>query len=274
MRLFSNIRSIVLDAIAFARNLCRSRSALAAENLFLRKQLRFLSSVSRRLGARITPHGSRWRLSRGYSTGKEALIVVKPDTLVLWHRKGFRLFWRWKSRPKGRPTLPEELKKLIAEMAVANITWGEERIAHELLVKLGIRVSPRTVRKYIPIRDDGSPDRRNASHRWATFVRNHAKAVVAADFFNVVTVSFRVLYVFVIMEIGTRKMLHFNVTAHPTAEWTLQQFREAIGCEHAYRFVIVDRDDKFSADLRRSVRGMGVRPLRTPRRAPQANAYL
>ena len=164
-------------------------------------------------------------------------------------------------------------EKLIAEMAVANITWGEERIAHELLVKLGVRVSPRTVRKYIPIRDDSSPDRRNASHRWATFVRNHAKAVVAADFFNVVTVSFRVLYVFVIMEIGTRKMLHFNVTAHPTAEWTLQQFREAIGCEHDYRFVIVDRDDKFSADLRRSVRGMGVRPLRTPRRAPQANAY-
>ncbi len=97
--------------------------------------------------------------------------------------------------------------------------------------------------------------------------------VVAVDFFNVVTVSFRVLYVFVIMEIGTCKMLHFNVTAHPTAEWTLQQFREAIGCEHDYRFVIADRDDKFSADIRRSVRGMGVRPLRTPRRAPQANAY-
>ena len=97
--------------------------------------------------------------------------------------------------------------------------------------------------------------------------------VVAVDFFNVVTVSFRVLYVFVIMEIGTCKMLHFNVTAHPTAEWTLQQFREAIGCEHDYRFVIANCDDKFSADIRRSVRGMGVRPLRTPRRAPQANAY-
>ena len=273
MRLFPNIRSVVLDAIAFARNLCRSRSALAAENLFLRKQLTFF--VERKQAPRRTDNAT-WltmaTLTRLFDW-KQALIVVKLDTLVLWHRKGFRLFWRWKSRPKGRPTLPEELKKLIAEMAVANITWGEERIAHELLVKLGVRVSPRTVRKYIPIRDDGSPGRRNASHRWATFVRNHAKAVVAADFFNVVTVSFRVLYVFVIMEIGTRKMLHFNVTAHPTAEWTLQQFREAIGCEHDYRFVIVDRDDKFSADLRRSVRGMGVRPLRTLRRAPQANAY-
>ena len=153
-----------------------------------------LSSVSRRLCARITPHGSRWRLSRGYSTGRKPLSWSSPiRSFCLWHRKGFRLLWRWKSRPKGRPTLPEELKKLIAEMAVANITWGEERIAHELLVKLGVRVSPRTVRKYIPIRDDGSPDRRNASHRWATFVGNHAKAVVAADFFNVVTVSFRVV---------------------------------------------------------------------------------
>ena len=257
----------------WTKTLCRSRSALAAENLFLRKQLTFF--VERKQAPRRTNNATRLTmatLTRLFDW-KEALVVVKPDTLVLWHRKGFRLFWRWKSRPKGRPTLPEELKKLIAEMAVANITWGEERIAHELLVKLGVRVSPRTVRKYIPIRDDGSPDRRNASHRWATFVRNHAKAVVAADLFNVVTVSFRVLYVFVIMEIGTRKMLHFNVTAHPTAEWTLQQFREAIGCEHDYRFVIVDRDNKFSADLRRSVRGMGVRPLRTPRRAPQANAY-
>ena len=186
MRLFSNIRSIVLDAIAFARNLCRSRSALAAENLFLRKQLTFF--VERKQAPRRTNNATRLTmatLTRLFDW-KEALVVVKPDTLVLWHRKGFRLFWRWKSRPKGRPTLPEELKKLIAEMAVANITWGEERIAHELLVKLGVRVSPRTVRKYIPIRDDGSPDRRNAPHRWATFVRNHAKVVVAADLFNVV----------------------------------------------------------------------------------------
>ena len=136
MRLFSNIRSIVLDAIAFARNLCRSRSALAAENLFLRKQLTFF--VERKQAPRRTNNATR--LTRATLTRlfdwKEALVVVKPDTLVLWHRKGFRLFWRWKSRPKGRPTLPEELKKLIAEMAVANITWGEERIAHELLVKL------------------------------------------------------------------------------------------------------------------------------------------
>ena len=110
---------------------------------------------------------------------------MKPDTLIRWHRKGFRLFWRWKSRPKGRPPVPEELRKLIYEMATSNVTWGEERIAHELLVKLGIRVSPRTVRKYMPTQDDSDRGARHSSQRWATFVRNHAKAVVAADFLTV-----------------------------------------------------------------------------------------
>ena len=201
------------------------------------------------------------------------VVVVKPDTLIRWHRKGFRLFWRWKSRPKGRPPVPEELKELIVEMGTANVSWGEERIAHELLVKLGIRVSPRTVRKYMPDRDDGGRYPGDSSQRWATFVRNHAKAIIAADFLTVVTARFQFLYVFVVMEVGTRKILHVNVTTHPTAEWTLQ-FREAIPCEHDYRFVIVDRDRKFSEDLRTSVRAMGVRVLRTPPFAPQANCYV
>ena len=169
--------------------------------------------------------------------------------------------------------MPEELKKLIVEMAIANVSWGEERIAHELLVKLGIRVSPRTVRKYIPSRDDNDRGARHSSQGWATFVRNHAKVIIAADFLTVVTARFQFLYVLVVMEVGTRRIIHVNVTTNPTAEWTLQQFREAIPCEHDYRFVIVDRDTKFSEDLRRSVRAMGVRVLRTPPFAPQANCY-
>ena len=169
--------------------------------------------------------------------------------------------------------MPEELKKLIVKMAIANVSWGEERIAHELLVKLGVRVSPRTVRKYMPNRDHGGRGAHHSSQRWATFVRNHAKAIIAADFLTVVTARFQFLYVLVVMEVGTRKIVHVNVTTHPTAEWTLQQFREAIPCEHDYRFVIVDRDTKFSEDLRKSVRAMGVRVLRTPAFAPQANSY-
>src|SRR3954451_11609732 len=124
-------------------------------------------------------------------------------------------------------------------MAVANVTWGEERSANELKLKLGVRVSPRTVGKYL---HHGGPVRTpNAGQRWLTFVRNHAEVIVACDFFVVVTATFRTLYVFVIMELGCRKILHHNVTAHPTAEWTGQQFREALSGGHAYRFLIHDR---------------------------------
>jgi len=175
---------------------------------------------------------------------RDALVNVKADTLLRWHRKGFRLFWRWKSQPTGRPRLPGDLRDLIRKMAAENPIWGEERIANELKMKLGIRVSPRTVAKYLNSR--GPRREPDPKQRWLTFVRNHAKAIVACDFFVVVTASFRILYVFVIMELGTRRILHHNVTAHPTAEWTLQQFRKALPGDHPYRFLIHDRDSIFS----------------------------
>jgi hypothetical protein len=142
------------------------------------------------------------------------------------HRKGFKLFWRWKSR-LGRPRIPENLRQLIVRMVQENPTWGEERIAAELSVKLGILVSPRTVRAYWPQECGPRGGRRTSSQHWRRFVRNHAKAIVAADFLVAITAGFRVLYVFVVMEVGSRRILQCNVTAHPTAAWTLQQFREA-----------------------------------------------
>lgn len=175
----------------------------------------------------------------------------------------------WKSRKKGRPRLPANLRALIQEMARANLTWGEERIANELQVKLGIRVSPRTIRKYLSrTRPGGSSDQ-----RWATFIRNHAGAIVACDFFVSVTATFKVLYAFVTMEIGSRRILHCNVTEHPTAEWTTQQFREVLADVHPYRFVIHDRDSIFSATLEETLKSFGVRTLRTPIQAPKANAF-
>src|SRR5207245_1033892 len=123
-------------------------------------------------------------------------------------------------RKRGRPALPKDMRELIRQMDRENPTWGEERIANELSLKLGIRVSPRTVRKYL---DSFRPRGSSGNQRWATFVRNHANAIVACDFFTSVTASFRVLYVFVAMEIGSRRILHTNVTVHPTAEWTTQQ---------------------------------------------------
>jgi hypothetical protein len=242
-----------------------SRSALAAENLFLRKQLALFQE------RKVKPHraddATRWLMvtvSRLFDW-RMSLIIVKPDTFIRWHRKGFRLFWRCKSKPTGRPRLPKELRELIRRMAAENPSWGEERIANELKLKLGIRVSSPTVATYLRHGPGWKPD---PKQRWKTFVRNHAKAIVACDFFVVVTASFRTLYVFVIMQLGTRRILHHNVTDHPTAEWTLQQFREALPDDHLYRFVIHDRDSSFSPELDKGVTAMGVRVVRTP----QANA--
>src|SRR5262245_47897588 len=248
----------------------RSRRALAAENLFLRKQLALFQE--RKVKPRRADDSTRCvmaTLSRMFEW-HDALWNVKPETLIRWHRKGFRLFWRWKSKPTGRPCLPKNLRHLIRQMAVENVTWGEERIANELKLKLGIRVSPRTVGKYLraggPVR---TPD---PKQRWLTFVRNHAQLMVAGDFFVVVTATFRTLYVFVIMELGTRRMLHHNATAHPTEDWTVQQFREALPGGHAYQYLIHDRDSIFSKELDKELTAMGVRVLKSPVRAPKANS--
>jgi transposase InsO family protein len=199
---------------------------------------------------------------------RDALVVVQPETLIRWHRKGFRLFWRWKSKPSGRPPLPVYVRELIRTMAADNMGWGEERIANELLVKLGIRVSPRTVGKYMQPRTSRIPD---PGQRWLTFVRNHAESIVACDFFTVVTASFRILYVMVVMEVGRRSILHTNVTAHPTAEWTLQQLREALP-DRPYRYLIHDNDSIFSRELDSRITDLGITILRTPLRSPLANS--
>src|SRR5215475_3741586 len=142
-------------------------------------------------------------------------------------------------------------------MARDNPTWGQERIANELLLKLGLRVSPRTVRKYMPKRLDYGRGHRVPPQRWRTFVRNHAQAVVACDFCVVVTATFRLLYVFVVIEHASRRLLHVIVTTHPTAGWTLQQLREAMPSDHAYRFLIHDRDSIFSQMLDQNIRHLG-----------------
>ena len=161
---------------------------------------------------------------------------VRPDTFVRWHRDLYRLFWRATSRPCGRPRIPVELQRLIAEMAAANRTWGEERIAAELRLKLGLTVSPRTVRRYMPTR----PRTRGgqSTQSWATFLHNHAGAVLACDFFLVVTATFQRLYDFVLFDFATRRVVHWNVTAHPTATWTIQQFRDGLPLDGTYRFVV------------------------------------
>jgi transposase InsO family protein len=248
----------------------RSRAQLAAENLFLRKQLALY--MERRVKPRRADDATRIILV-GLSRileWRRLLTVVKPETLIRWHRKGFRLFWRWKSRAPGRPPIPVDLQQLIGTMAAANRTWGEERIADELLVKLGIRVSPRTVRRYMRAL---SPRGKRGTQAWSTFVRNHARSVLASDFFVVVTATFRVIYVFIVLEVGTRRILHWNVTAHPTADWTAQQFRMIVPGDQGHRFVIHDRDTIYSEGVDRTLEAMGLEVLKTPVRVPQANAF-
>jgi transposase InsO family protein len=199
---------------------------------------------------------------------RDALVVVQPATMVRWHRAGWRLLWRMKSRA-GRSPIPIELRELIRRMARENVLWGEERIANELLLKLGIRISPRTVRKYMPNRPPGRP---RGGLRWSTFLKSHARGIRACDFFVAVTATFRMLYVFVVIEHGTRRLAHVNVTTHPSAAWTLQQLREVIANADAHRYLIHDRDSIFARHLDDSIRALGLAVLRSPISSPKANA--
>ena len=263
------ILGVLWDGLMFLRLWLRPSVAVAAENLFLRKQLGLF--LERKVKPRRATDSIRFtlgQLSRWFDW-REALVVVQRETLTRWHRTGFRLFWKWKSRPRGRPPVPADVRKLIREMAQSNPTWGQERIAAELLLKIGIQISPRTVRRYMPEAPRRSADPKQP---WMTFVRNHAKAIIASDFFVVVTATFQLVYVFVIIEVASRRVLHFNVTHHPTADWTLQQLRECVVGDEGYRFIIHDRDRIYSRDLDSSLKTLGLTVLKTPRQAPQANA--
>ena len=255
MRFAGLLLTLMGDAGRFLLLCLRPSPALAAENLFLRKQLALYQEhhTTPRRATNATRLALVW-LGRWFDW-RQVLAIVQPATFLRWHRQGFQLFWRWKSRP-GRPRIPAELQALIRQMAQDNPTWGQERIANELLLKLVLRVSPRTVRKYMLKCLDRGPGQCVASQRWSTFVRNHAQAIVACDFCVAVTATFRLLYVFVVIEHASRRLLHVNVTAYPTAEWTTQQLREAIPSDHTYRFLIHDRDSIFSQALDQCIRNL------------------
>src|SRR5437667_9612708 len=266
------VTDLVTDGLLFFRLLFRSRTSLSAEVLFLRKQLAFYQE--RQIQPRRLNDSARFSLILWYRlcNWKEALVIVKPETLIGWQRKGFKLFWKGKSQA-GRPRIAENIRNLIVQMAQENPTWGQARVSAELSVKLGIYVSPRTVRAYWPPEPERRGHRRTSSQNWRTFVRNHAQSIVACDFLVVVTAQFRTLHVVLLMEVGTRRIVHCNATAHPTAAWTLQQLREAIPSDHSYRFLIHDRDSILAAEVDQQLKAFGLRVLHTTARAPKANAY-
>jgi putative transposase len=202
---------------------------------------------------------------------RDALLVVKPETLLRWHRRGFKLLWSWKSRrrAKHRPSpLAGDTIALIKTMATDNVLWGAERIRGELL-KLGMRVAKRTVQKYLQKARPPKPH----GQRWSTFLRNHAHETWACDFVQTYDVFFRPIFAFFIIHLGTRRVVHFNVTRQPSAHWTAQQLRNATSWCSGPRFLVRDRDDKFGRSFDVVAKACGTQVLRTPVRAPKANAF-
>jgi len=208
-------------------------------------------------------------LSRLWRDWRSALAIVQPATVVAWHRAGFRLFWTWKVRRgrPGRPVISREVRDLIRKMCRENPLWGAPRIHGELL-KLGIDIGETSASKYI-VRCRKPP-----SQTSRTFLENHLTQMVSIDFFTVPTIRFQVLYVFLVLAHDRRRILHFNVTAHPTAEWTGQQLREAFPFDQLPRYLLRDRDAIFGDEFREQVRDMGIHEVLSTPRSPWQRAYV
>src|SRR5438270_7984035 len=251
-------------------SILRSRVAIQLENLALRHQIGVLHRSARRRPKLTSRDRLLWMcLSRLWSDWRSALAIVQPETVLAWHRAGFRLFWTWKVRrgQPGRPVISREVRDLIRKMCRENPGWGAPRIHGELL-KLGIDIGESSVSKYM-VRCRKPP-----SQTWRTFLENHAQQLVSIDFFTVPTLRFQVLYVFLVLAHDRRRILHFNVTAHPTAEWTGQQLREAFPCAQLPRYLLRDRDAIFGDDFREQVRDMSIRDVLSAPRSPWPRACV
>ena len=247
----------------------RRRSSLLLENLALRQQL----AVLKRRHPRPQIKSSEklfWVLARQFWMGwKEALIVVSPETVVRWHRAGFAMYWRAISRVRGvtgRKHIPKEVRNLIFRMVAENPTWGAPRIHGELLM-LGFDFSERTISRWMK----RAPRNPEPAKRWLAFLRNHREAIAAMDFFTAPTITFRVLYCFFVIGHDRRRILHFNVTRHPTSQWVVQQLREAFPFETAPRFLMFDRDGKYGSEVLAAIRSLRVSPVRTSFESPWQN---
>jgi len=254
--------------LSYLRALLISRACVAAENLALRQQLSVLHRSVPRARLRRTDRAFWVILRRLWSGWRNVLVVVQPATVLRWHRAGFRLFWRWKSRkgPVGRPRTEAEFRKVIREMQEANPLWGAPRIHGELL-KLGVEVSQRTVSRLMGCK------RKPPSQTWRTFLDNHAKDLASMDFFVVPTAGFRLLYVLVILRHDRRRIVHVNVTAHPTAEWTAQQVVEAFPWDEAPRYLIRDNDRIYGDAFTKRVTGMSIEEIAIAPHSPWQNPY-
>jgi transposase InsO family protein len=246
--------------------LFRSRERQVIVELALRQQLSIYAQQQRRPRLSALDRTFWVALSRLWPRWKDSLVVVRPETVVRWHRQGFRHYWRSISTPgPGRPPISEETKALIARMATENC-WRARKIQAELM-KLGIRVSIATVSRHLP---KPRPDP-SQHQRWTTFLRNHRDVIAGMDFFVVPTARFRLLYVWFAIDHGRRRILHFNVTENPSASWVIQQLREAFPDAPSHRFLVYDNDSIFSTAVTSAITSFGIEPRRTAFRSPWQN---
>src|SRR5919199_2095974 len=257
-------------AAGLATDLVRPRRELLLENAFLRQQVIVLSRAAKRPAFTPWDRGLLVLLASHLRTWVSALLIVRPETVLRWHRLGFRLFWRHTSAPRSRPSpLATGTIELIRQLARDNPLWGAERIRGELL-RLGIRVSKRTIQKYM----QQAPRSRPPGQSWATFLRNHANGIWACDFLQVHDLFFRPLFAFFIVEHRSRRVVHMGVTRHPTDDWVTQQLREATPYGEQPRFLLRDHDGKYGARFAPLAEASGITVVRTPVGAPRANAII
>jgi transposase InsO family protein len=260
--------AFIVLGLKLAAALFKSKSRLEAENAALRQQLIVLR---RKVHGRIhVSSGDRLffvQLYRWFPSILKVITIIRPETLVRWHRTGFRCYWRWKSRSLGgRPPIGAELRALVWRMSRENPLWGAPRIHGELL-KLGFAVAQSTVAKYMARRSDPS------GQSWRTFVRNHAPQIAAMDLFVVPTIGFNLLYGFIIVRLARRELVWVNVTAHPTAEWIARQITEAFPWNEAPPYLIRDRDRLYGSVVRRRLRAMGIRDRPISAGSPWQNCF-
>jgi len=255
-------------ALAALASPFKSKLRLEAENAVLRHQLMVLKRTLHGR-VRLTNH-DRWFfiwLYRWFPSILKALTIIRPETLVRWHRAGFRCYWRWKSRPLGgRPQIDTELRGLIRQMSMENPLWGAPHIHGELL-KLGFEIAQSSVAKYM-VKRQAPP-----SQGWRTFLQNHAPDIAAMDLFVVPTISFDLLYAFVVVRLDRRDLVWINVTTHPTAEWVARQITEAFPWNEAPRYMIRDRDRIYGSVVTRRLRAMGIRDRPITPASPWQNAF-
>jgi len=248
----------------------RSRASLELELIALRHQLTVLRRQRPGRPKLFATDRLLWVwLYRLWPQALHAMVLVKPATVVEWHRKGFRLYWRWKSKSghPGRPRTSTEIRDLIRQMSMANILWGAPRVHGELL-KLGIVVSQATVGRYMPWRP------KVPSPTWRSFLRNHISDTVAVDMFVVATATFRLLYTVIVLGHDRRRVIHFEVTRNPTQAWLARQITEAFPWDTAPRYLLRDRDASYGQSFRNRVRVMGIKEVITAPRSPWQNAYV